>query len=52
MSWAADDLFDAAMREQEQRDALEKSCECKGWHWFQNDDGMYECRECGEVVDL
>lgn len=52
MGDAADDVFDAAMREQEARDCLEGACPCKGWHWFQNEDGLYECRQCGEVVDL
>lgn len=52
MGWAADDLFDAAMGEQDKRDTLGKACNCQGWHWFQNDDGLYECRECGETVDL
>lgn len=52
MGDAADDLFDAAEQERERRDWLKRSCQCKEWHWFQNDDGMYECKECGEVVDL
>lgn len=52
MGCAADDMFDAAMREEEDRMTLRAACKCAEWHWFQNDDGLYECRECGEVVDL
>lgn len=52
MGDAADDLFDVALHEGERRETLEKSCDCDGWHWFQRDDGLYECRQCGEVVDV
>jgi len=52
MGWAADDLYEAAMAEEAKRETLRSACKCDGWHWFQNDDGLYECRQCGEVVDL
>ena len=52
MGDAADDMFDAAMLEHLHHDELAGACECQGWHWFQNDEGLYECRECGAQVDL
>lgn len=52
MGEAAADLFDQALREEEAYWCLSQACDCEGWHWFQNDDGLYECRECGEVTDL
>lgn len=51
MGDAADDMYDAALREEEIRSCLRSACPCEGWHWFQNEEGMYECRECGEVAD-
>lgn len=52
MGDAADDMFDQALWEEECRLTLQGACQCKGWHWFQNEDGLYECRQCGETVDL
>jgi hypothetical protein len=52
MGDAADDMFDVALREQAQHDMLRRACPCQDWHWFQNEDGFYECRECGAQVDV
>lgn len=52
MGWAADDLYDDAMREQEMVDCLLAACKCKDWHWVLNEDCVYECKECGEMVEL
>ena len=52
MGDAADDMFDAAMLEHQHRDTLAGACPCEGWHWFQNEEGFYECSECGAGVDL
>lgn len=52
MEFAADDMFDQAIHEEEMRDCLRSACNCSGWHWHQNDEGFYECSVCGEEVDL
>ncbi|MBS3648753.1 hypothetical protein KEU06_08940 [Pseudaminobacter sp. 19-2017] len=52
MGSAADDLFDAVLREQEMRHILRTACPCHNEsNWFRNDDGVMECRQCGEMVD-
>lgn len=53
MGDAADDMFDAAMREEERRLAVLKSCpdRSKTCNWELDEDGLLECKTCGELVD-
>lgn len=50
MSELSDDAFHDFLYQQEVARVLSKCCEKS--KRFQNDDGLYECENCGEVSDI
>lgn len=50
MSYLSDDAFDDFLYQQAVAHALSKCCEKS--KRFQNEDGLYECENCGEVSDI
>lgn len=50
MSELTDDAFDDFLYQQEVARALSKCCEKS--KRFQNEDGLYECENCGDVSDI
>lgn len=52
MSEAADDLFDAAMNEEETRNILRSLCSKSECKWEIDDDGLFVCKVCGLTTDI
>ncbi len=60
MSEHSDDGFDRYLAAQEREFYLQQACprdegdpdKPKRCHWAPNDDGLMECKTCGEVIDL
>ncbi|WP_311272219.1 MULTISPECIES: hypothetical protein [unclassified Rhizobium] len=55
MSDFADEIMDRAIAEDDARHSWRMACResgCKKPEHFQNEDGFFECKECGRTYDL